>query len=299
MLKKEEHLICVHITFHYNNKRLKILKKVCSDLLKISNKVYIFIHTNLVSRKKKILKSKKIKILYHSLKNQNPYFLSWRCRALMYKQKELFDVFIYMEDDINFKKKNFLYWLKNKNICIKESFNLGFLRVEKLGKNLLCSDQIKNVTHHTFINEKKFFILNNPYCGFWIYDRNEFLNFTKTKYWSFRWLYKTVSNVHLIREQSALGWNHEIMRRYKKTIVPSVRNVLDTSCYVPHLTNNYAKNPVGLFGVFKINELVNKKTFVYKYSLIYFLIENFKNYIYRLIRFNLKNFKKKLKILNC
>lgn len=53
MLKKEEHLICVHITFHYNNKRLKILKKVCSDLLKISNKVYIFIHTNLVSRKKK------------------------------------------------------------------------------------------------------------------------------------------------------------------------------------------------------------------------------------------------------
>ena len=48
----------------------------------------------------------------------------------MKSQKNNFDIFIYCEDDILFDKKNFNYWLKHKNTCIKNNYNLGFLRFE-------------------------------------------------------------------------------------------------------------------------------------------------------------------------
>lgn len=49
----------------------------------------------------------------------------------MYEQRKKFDIFIYSEDDILFKKKNFFYWLKYKDECIKNRYNIGFLRIEK------------------------------------------------------------------------------------------------------------------------------------------------------------------------
>jgi hypothetical protein len=102
----------------------------------------------------------------------------------MFLQRNEYDFFIFGEDEIVFSKNNFNYWLKYKNKCIKNNFNLGFLRVEIRKKNnlLYLTDQISKIKYYVKIGNEKFAKLENSYCSFWIYDKNEFKKFIKTKY---------------------------------------------------------------------------------------------------------------------
>ena len=123
--------IAVHITSFYGDnykERIIFLKKIIKNYQIISKKIDIFIHTNKVS---KILESKNVKLILHDLENKNPFYLSWLSRPMMEKQKNKYDCFIYSEDDILFSKKNFEYWIKYKEICLKNNHNLGFIRIEK------------------------------------------------------------------------------------------------------------------------------------------------------------------------
>ena len=122
--------ISVHIPLYVDpkkKKQLKNFKKVCNSFLRLSNKTKIFVHSN-----KKFKRNKKIKFFYYDFKNikKHPYRLTWFSRDIMKKQENKFDIFIYCEDDILFTKTNFKYWLKYKDICIKNNYNLGFIRYE-------------------------------------------------------------------------------------------------------------------------------------------------------------------------
>ena len=107
--------------------------------------------------------NKKIKYIKYNFKNDHPFKLTWFCRNLMKSQKNNFDIFIYCEDDILFDKKNFNYWLKHKNTCIKNNFNLGFLRFEinKKDKNYYSTDQIEQSSKFLNIAKKKYLVLAN------------------------------------------------------------------------------------------------------------------------------------------
>jgi hypothetical protein len=50
-------------------------------------------------------------------------------------------------------------------------------------------------TKYIFINDNKYFINDiNPYCAFWIYDKNRsFKKFINTKIWKFNWKKKLSS----------------------------------------------------------------------------------------------------------
>ena len=128
--------ISIHIPFYVKKnkiKKFKILQRVCKSYLKLSKKTNIFVHTNIKTR----ITNKRIKFLFYKLNNVHPYRLTWFPRKLMKKQINDFDIFIYSEDDVLFSKKNLDYWLKYKDICIKNNFNLGFLRIEKK-KRFVC-----------------------------------------------------------------------------------------------------------------------------------------------------------------
>ena len=226
--KKENLKICVHIPLYLDNskkKQVKNFKKVCNSFLKFSKKVNIFVHTNRVIK----FKNKKIKYLSYNFKNDHPYYLTWYCRKLMFKQKNSYDVFVYCEDDIFFSKKNFTYWLKNKDLCLKNNFNLGFLRVETKNKTLYSADQVEQSNQWLKLESKKFLVIKNPHCSFWIYDKKEFNDFTKTKYFHLKWKLFSISGVLLIREMATYGW-HGIdirgkdMGRYLATIISLKKN---------------------------------------------------------------------------
>ena len=291
--------ISVHIPYYTNGdfKKTLRLKNVCKNYLSLSKNVTIFVHSN-----KKIKSyNKKIKFITHNLKYQHPYKLTWNCRKLMFLQRNNYDVFIYGEDDIIFSKDNYNYWLKYKNTCNKNNYNLGFLRVEERSKNnlLYSSDQIEKIKYGLAIKKHKFAKLESSFNCLWIYEKKEFKEFTKTKYWNFDFKWITISGVLLIREMSAVGWHGEnmsgqYMDRYRATILPIKKGKLLKESFIVHSTNKYANNPSGLHGSIKVKDLLPKK--LIKFVKKNFLIktkERFFFLFYYYTRFNLKKLLKK------
>jgi len=233
--------IAVHIT-HYqdgrtNLKRNFFLKRAIISYLQISKNVEIFIHSN----KKYIYKHKSVKCFVHNNKNEHPFYLSWKYRNLMQQQKNLYDFYIYSEDDILFTMKNFLYWKKNYELCTKNFYNLGFIRVEnRMSAGLYAVDLFLKLKKFITLNQKKFIINDvNPYCALWIMDNQQFNEFIKTKIWKFDW--KTSYQAYGdIRAMSAMGWHGLNCGYYKSTIIPLKNYKMDNDCIITHLDNRYS-----------------------------------------------------------
>jgi len=288
--------ISVHIPFYVDSnfkKKNILLNKVCKSYLKLSTKLKIFVHTNKITKKN----SKRINFILHNFKNDHPYKLTWKCRKLMFSQRNEYEIFIFGEDDIVFSRNNFKYWLKYKDKSIKNNFNLGFLRVEINKKNnlLYSTDQISKIKYYVNVDKKKFVKLENSNCSFWIYDKNEFKKFIMTKYWKFYWKWITISGILLIREMAAVGWhgedmNGQFMNKYQATIIPLIHNKLDKNSYIKHISNKYANDPAGLFGTIKINNIMNENLKKLKIrNVTNQVILRLKFLIYRALRFNFKN----------
>jgi len=302
MIKRyKNYKISVHIPLYVDPKKKKQLKnfnKVCKSFLQISSKTKIYVHSNI-----KFKGNKKIKYFYYNFKKikRHPSRLTWFCRDIMEKQKNKFDIFIYCEDDINFTKRNFRYWLNYKDVCIKNNYNLGFTRYEINNKNYYSADQVAKSKCFVKLQNKKYIVPDNPHCAFWIYDSNEFNNFIKTKYWRFDWKLVTISGILLIREMATMGWhgvnlNGIDMDRYLATIIPLKNGQLDRNSFVRHLSNNYSKNPAGLFGTFKIKDIPEKKLVEFKpIGLIGRFYKRSSYLLYYLLRINIKKYIKLLK----
>ena len=273
--------ICAHIIF-YNNKNLSnqtgklnfnksyYLNQVVKSYLKINPHIEIFIHTNVNSKLlNKYKKNNKINILKYNFKNENPRYFPWTCRKIMKKQKNDYDVFIYAEDDILFKKKNFNYWLKYKDICLNNNFNLGFLRYEiSKSKKRYVSDILNPLSKYIKINNKKFIVNDiNPFCAFWILDKYEFNKFIKTKYWKFNWSGKSYRAYYDPEVMSGIGWHGLNMNRYKGTIIPFKSKILNKNCYIHHLPNNYVHSRFN-FAKLKSSKIINNNLSPYKKSFI-------------------------------
>ncbi len=287
--------ISVHIPLYLEKRKKKQLnnfKKVCNSFLKLSKGTELFIHSN----KKLKSHNKRIKFISHSFKKSHPFKLTWYCRNLMESQKDDYDIFIYCEDDLLFTKKNFQYWLAHKDKCIQNNYNLGFLRVEvnKKNKKLYSTDQVEKSQYYVHLSKTKYLVLANSNSSFWIYDKDEFSEFIKTKYWRFDWKWISISDILLIREMAAVGWHGQNMNgidmgRYLATIVPLKKEKVENKSFIRHLPDNYANAPRGLFGTFKMNDIAKKdlKKFTPINSLGR-LFKRLKYMAYHLLRINIK-----------
>jgi hypothetical protein len=249
--------IAVHITYYQDSKKnLKrnfFLKKIILSYLLISKNLEIFIHTN----KEYLYKHKSVKCIVHKLKGEHPFYLSWKCRKLLFKQKKIYDYFIYAEDDVLFTIKNFLYFKKYNFLCLKNNYNLGYVRVEdRKFKGLYAVDVFTKLKEFISLKKKKFIINNNPYCGLWIMEKEEFNNFTVSDIWKFKWK-KNYQCYGSIREMSAIGWHGTNMERYQSTIIPIKRQRIDRDSIIIHLDNKYSITRHGP-GSLKTNNLLNK-----------------------------------------
>jgi len=243
--------IVVHITFYYNIERLKYLQKVISEINNYNYETDIYIHTNKDFSVDILGKyfNGKIELVIHHL-SIHPYYLTWQHRNLMKLQKDKYDIFMYIEDDILVPKEAISYWLKYKDNLIKNNINLGFFRIEldEKGKHYTTDNatspngKIKQFLTKTVNIKGQKFIINdqNHYCAFWIYDKNEFNMFLESKLFD-------IKNIrgYGIREAAAIG----MTQKYKMTVIPLINNKLNKYCKIYHLPNNY----VGLLGHWKLN----------------------------------------------
>ncbi len=175
----------------------------------------------------------------------HPYYLTWENRRVAEQIIEDFDAQVYIEDDLAFTVDNFTYWLKYKDLCKGNGFNLGFLRVEYDSSNQAYLTDLLEWPQKTMeLNGQRFmFNSSSPYCGLWIYDRSELKEFIKSKEWKFKFTGLG------IREKSAIGWHGTMMDRYKGTLLPLHKAsdgeyLLSKACIIHHIPNTYINDAV-------------------------------------------------------
>ena len=251
--------ITKHISFYYIEKRLFYINNIIDETNKYESITDIFIHTNKNLQEDSFNKYTNglIQIIYHDLSNIHPFYLTWKCRDLLQKQKNDYDIFMYIEDDILVPYKAIKYWLKYHEKLIQMNYNLGFVRIEIDNNNEYITDlygkqldTIINLYDTTYcINNK------NTYCAFWIYNKNEFNRFVNSKYYD-------INNIHgyEIREQSAIGLHGKRTIWYKNTLIPIINNKLIEDCKIYHLPNNYVIMKNNLFATIKFDDAIKRDT---------------------------------------
>lgn len=242
-----------HISFFYIKERFCYINNIINETNKYEDLTDIFIHTNndkLNASSFDKYNNGSIMIIYHNLDNENPYYLTWKCRDLLKQQKDDYDIFMYIEDDILVPYKAVKYWLKYSEKLIEYSYNLGFIRIE-IDNNIHYITDILNKFDTTIkIDDNNYCVNNkNPYCAFWIYNKKEFNKFVNSNYYN-------INNIpgYGIRESSAIGLHGNSNYWYKSTLIPIINNMLIEDCKIYHMPNSYVKDKSSLFGKIEFNK---------------------------------------------
>jgi len=259
--------ITKHITFFYLENRIQYINNIINNTNEYLYKTDIFIHTNNIELTVDIFDkytNGNIFIIYHDLSNINPFYLTWKCRELLKAQKDDYDIFMYIEDDILVPNTTINYWIDYNEKLWDINYNLGFVRIEFDSNNDefitdLYGEQLDTIIE---LNENKYCLNNkNPYCAFWIYNKMQFNQFLESKYYD-------ISNIkkYEIKEASAIGLHGMHTDYYKGTLIPIIDNKLHSNCRIYHISNNYVVDSTP-FATIKFNEaIIFPKNIVYPIS---------------------------------
>ena len=248
--------ITKHISFYFSTDRIIYINNIIDETNKYEYTTDIFIHTNNIDLQESIFNNYTngcITIIYHDLSNIHPFYLTWKCRELLKQQKNEYDVFIYIEDDILVPYKAIKYWLEYNEKIIEMNYNLGFVRIE-VENNIEYITDLYGKKLDTVINlDKNTYCVNNnnPYCAFWIYNKNEFDKFVNSKYYN-------IQNIrgYGIREQSAIGLHGLHTDWYKSTLIPIINNKLIECCKIYHMPNNYVLDKNTMFATIQFDKAI-------------------------------------------
>ena len=258
--------IAFHITHYQVAGRAEYLRRVLGNLSVIPHDLNVFIYTNVDLPFVKEFEKLKIRVIKARFRNFrgsrrflsfvktfshrsyvriaqriDPFYLTWVNRKYVLETVDQYDVQVYLEDDLGFTNATLDYWQKYSPVCIRNGYNLGFLLTEEDGESnrRFCAGLWESPERMIEIEGKKFLLNDvNPYCAFWIYNKDELKEFTKSREWEFRF------RGYGVRERSAVGWHGLGMKRYRGTVIPLLQNgdgglSVDPNSAVPHYPNNY------------------------------------------------------------
>jgi hypothetical protein len=94
--------ISKHICFYYLENRIEYVNKIIQETNNYKYSTDIFIHTNKDFSLDILCKYENgsINIVCHDLTNIHPFYLTWKFRDLLKSQKDDYDIFMYVEDDM-------------------------------------------------------------------------------------------------------------------------------------------------------------------------------------------------------
>ena len=247
--------IAKHVSFFYLENRLSFVNSIITASNNYKIETDVFIHTNKKDISNEVFgeyTNGTLHIIYHDLTDIDPHYLTWKCRELMKSQKDEYDIFMYVEDDILVPFKAIEYWLKYNEDLLQLNYNLGFVRIEVGSNREEYITDLYGERLDTFIQigTQQYGINNkNPYCAFWIYNKKEFNKFVECRYYD-------IANIsgYQIRESSAIGLHGNSNYWYKNTLIPIIDDKLIEDCRIYHLPNNYVFDNSNLFATVKFTE---------------------------------------------
>lgn len=253
--------ILIHIAFHYNRDRLKYLDEVITTIGTYDfSKVQVVIDTNsnnLDAWMSALNLCKHVSIRMEVHDNlADPLSLTWQHRDNISNQKNNFEYFMYLEDDISVSYAALKHWRQDSKLLSRHNKIRGFIRTELNSDNIMMSTdypkkvrckEVLKIAGQVFIKPK------NPYQGFWVYEKAQLMKFITSPCWS--------DGNHSdwgIRERASAGmiWN----ARKHNLLVPINDYTIPEYVLVKHLPNNYALSDDPNISLLPIDKLlmVNK-----------------------------------------
>jgi len=248
--------ISKHIIFHYVEERISFVNTIINEINNYKISTDFFIHTNNPELDINYFipyTNGCIEIIYHDMTDQDPYTLPIKCKDLLKEQRNDYDIFMYIEDDILVPYTAIEYWLKYHPILLENNCNLGFFRIETKNEEEYITDLYgTKLTSITRINDQPYCINNNnPFCAFWIYNKTEFNRFVDSKYYD-----NTYIDGYFIRESVAIGLHGIPTNWYRHTLIPIENNMLHQNCKIYHIANNYVNDDTNIFATVKFNDAI-------------------------------------------
>jgi hypothetical protein len=219
-----------HIIIDTNTSETEVLiRELYSDQIN-SNIIEIFVHDTL----------------------PHPHSLTWAHRFHFKDNIDKYDIFMYLEDDMDLPYENFINYIENFNIMWPH-FVPSFVRVESdANGELFSSDHLLvhklNWSQLAQAGSKRFMRLHMDYNALWIMPRKALMPTIKD--WFARW----EVNGH-IRETAAsyILWELKVHGLYE--VNPEGK--ISEKCYVYHLPNNYVKAEGTPLGKMSLKRLVD------------------------------------------
>lgn len=259
--------ITKHISFYYIPDRIKYINRIIDETNTYKSKTDIFIHTNSLELTNNLINpytNGSLYIIHHDLKDEHPFYLTWKCRYLLSKQRNDYDIFMYIEDDILVPYKAIEYWLEYNEKLISLNYNLGFLRIEHDNNNIEYTSDLDDKINKLVKIDGQYYAVNDvsPYCAFWIYNKNEFNRFVESEYYDINnipWYYRIGDPNAFVREKSAIGLHGIQIKKiwYKDTLIPLSNIFITDRCKIYHMPNNYVYQPNTKLGKLKFDDCLD------------------------------------------
>jgi hypothetical protein len=253
-MKKIEKLL-VGVSFYFVKERLKYLKQIFSHFKFFSDNFDLCIFTNTENNEnhmliREVLNDFKPQIFVPSLLG-HPYLLVWAHLAI-FRSRFLNDStishYLYLEDDIEIRKENIVYWLNAREHLRAYNLIPSFVRYELLESDPrpysveitmpLSFEQLPKIKH----SEKYYYInLTNPYQGMYFLDRE------LAKEHFFGRSSSPDFGIWNIREKAAQGLTYLNIPKnfFSRNLVgyDLGKKCIDNRALIHHLSNNYVNNP--------------------------------------------------------
>lgn len=231
---KKSLLIC--IAFHYNPDRLGLLKDVLQNIIdNYPADTDIIIDCNTFP----IVDWQMPQVTVHEHHElQHPFHLTWKHRFHMKENIDLYENFMYLEDDMLLPYENYVNYMENFKL-LWPRYIPSFIRIEqKDGERYVVDVTQEQQLFSEAIGVKKFATLDQPYHGFWIMPGKE-LKETMTS---------DFARYDQSRETAA---SYPMWELRKQPMVEIEDGQVSEKCYAYHISNNYARSAESPFA--KIN----------------------------------------------
>lgn len=247
--------ITKHISFYFVKERIVYINRIIDETNTYECMTDLYIHTNKDVQESMFhaYTNGSIRFINHDLSGVHPFYLTWKCRELLRQQRDEYDIFMYIEDDILVPYRAIRYWLRYNEKLIEMNYNLGFVRIESENDIEYITD-LGRKKFDTIIklNDESYVVNNkNPYCAFWIYNKDEFHRFLQSNYYDPKNIVK-----YATREKSAIGLHGLYTKWYTHTLIPITDNKLIEDCKIYHMPNNYVLDKKSPFATIKFNDAI-------------------------------------------
>ena len=266
--------LLVAVTFHFASERLEYLKRITRDLPSFADQVQLVIVTNVPDEEShrqiraRISGLSDVDVIVPNLLG-HPYLLTWIHREvfrLRYQNQPDISHFLYLEDDIEIKLENVIYWLEGRERLSSFGLIPSFLRyetkggsTEKFATDISKQTSLFQLPRVKFSSEYYFVNLPEPYQATYLLDRQ-------------------LAGEHLfgpsaspdfgpwnIREKAAQGVTFlEVPKGcFSRNFigVKSSEKSVDSRALIHHIANNYANNPTTHFGKLPVEKILKFHNF--------------------------------------